>query len=169
MLRARATLEEARQAIEGLRAEICTPRKLLDRIQEDIAHFTSATGIPVELDVAVAPENLAGCSAAVAAHVQCVVAEGLANIARHARARHVWVSLRADDGLLLIRVRDDGMGFDMQAVEAQHGHYGLIGLRERARLAGGSLEIATHPATGTSIQMRLPITLGQESDEHVRV
>jgi NarL family two-component system sensor histidine kinase YdfH len=84
------------------------------------------------------------------------VTEGLANVARHAHAHQVWVRVAAQDGALEIAVRDDGRGFDPQAVNGEAGHYGLIGLRERARLAGGALEITSAPGAGTTLRLRLP-------------
>ena len=77
-----------------------------------------------------------------------MVAEALTNIARHARASQCGVSLSCADGWLEVRVADDGAGFDPAAAEGQAGHYGLLGMRERARLAGGTLEVTSRPAPG---------------------
>jgi two-component system, NarL family, sensor histidine kinase YdfH len=168
MQRARATLAEARQAINGLRAETAAPagEDLLERMREDVAQFTTATGIPVALEVALDDEVIADLSTESSEHMQRVVAEGLTNVARHAQARQVWVSLRQDGGQLVIEVRDDGVGFEPEGVAEQRGHYGLIGLRERARLAGGRLELVARAGAGTRLQMRLPIGRGQENAGH---
>ena len=83
------------------------------------------------------------------------VSEGLANVTRHARASQVWVSLGMGNGRLHISIRDDGLGFNPDQIAA--GHYGLIGLRERARLAGGLLNIESQPGQGTTLRLELPI------------
>ena len=67
------------------------------------------------------------------------------------------VGLAVRDGLLEASVSDDGVGFDPAAAETQAGHYGLLGMRERARLAGGDLEITSRPAGGTQLRLRLPL------------
>jgi signal transduction histidine kinase len=95
-----------------------------------------------------------------------VVSEALTNIARHAQAQHTIVSLRSipypqSGGTggrqsLDIEVRDDGVGFKPAQIGA--GHYGLIGLRERARLIGGTLNIESTPGQGTALKVSLPIT-----------
>ena len=60
------------------------------------------------------------------------------------------------DDCLLIEVEDDGVGFDAEAA-VRPGHYGIIGLKERARLTGGQFSIESGPGNGTSAQMRLPL------------
>lgn len=85
-----------------------------------------------------------------------MMSEALTNIARHAQARHVWIAVREEDAGITLEVRDDGIGFDPAGMDKQGGHYGLIGLRERARLLGGSLELTSTPGTGTSLCVLLP-------------
>jgi NarL family two-component system sensor histidine kinase YdfH len=83
--------------------------------------------------------------------------EGLTNIARHAQARQVWLTLCQETQEITLRVRDDGIGFDPATATRGNGHYGLIGLRERAQLAGGALDIASAPGAGTTLTLRLPL------------
>jgi signal transduction histidine kinase len=61
-----------------------------------------------------------------------------------------------EDGLEIL-IRDDGVGFDLVAVSESGGHYGLVGLRERARLAGGNLQVISAPGAGTTLSIRLPL------------
>ncbi len=157
MTRARATLGDARRAIDDLRAGAATAADLADAVRAEADHFTAATGLPCNLDLALpAPLSQALCEQAARA-----VAEALTNVARHAQARQVWVQLHgctapAQTPGLAIEVRDDGCGFD-PAAQAAPGHYGLLGLRERARLAGGVLEIASAPRQGTTVRLCLPL------------
>lgn len=85
-----------------------------------------------------------------------MVAEAINNIAQHARAGQVWVSaVQGTSGVETI-VRDDGAGFAPGATESQADHYGLVGIRERARLAGGTLEVISAPGQGTTVRLYLP-------------
>jgi signal transduction histidine kinase len=83
-----------------------------------------------------------------------IVQEGLSNIVRHARARHVEVTLTAQDAVLEARVRDDGVGFN---VERRRTGLGLVGMSERAEFAGGDLDIESAPGTGTTLRARFPL------------
>ena len=78
------------------------------------------------------------------------------NVARHAQACQAWVCVTEKDELLVIEVRDDGVGFESTVISRQ-GHYGLIGLRERARLLGGQLTIISAPGKGTCMHVFLPV------------
>jgi len=121
-------------------------------VEEEIARFTAATGIAVAADVAA----LTTLPAALGEQAARVIAEGLSNVARHAQARHVWVRAVARRRTMEIAVGDDGVGFDLGATVGRAGHYGLISLRERARLSGGDLEIASAPGRGTTLHLSLP-------------
>lgn len=84
-----------------------------------------------------------------------IAQESLTNIARHAGANEVWVSLQRIDGALCMRVRDDGCGFDAQRARAL-GHFGLLGMRERALRLGAQCHVQSRPGVGTTISVRLP-------------
>jgi PAS domain S-box-containing protein len=89
-----------------------------------------------------------------------VVQEALTNIARHAQARQVWITLRQHAAVLDLIVRDDGIGFDVDAARAQAAQgkgLGLLGMEERVRLVGGQLDIVTAPESGTEIHVCVPL------------
>jgi two-component system sensor histidine kinase UhpB len=93
----------------------------------------------------------------VESHLYRVVQEALNNVAKHADAKHVSVLLeRRQDGLVLV-VEDDGRGFDVEAARQQERALGLLGMRERTRLVGGTLEIDSTPR-GTSIFLVVPLS-----------
>jgi two-component system, NarL family, sensor histidine kinase YdfH len=153
MARARGTLSEAREAIDNLRATALAPDDLLLAVQKEINRFSKATSVSCVAELsalAAVPEHL--CE-----HVLRAITEGLTNVARHARAQHVWIDVQLDEAMLIIEVRDDGIGFESAAVGTQKGHYGLLGLRERARLCGGHLDIESAPGEGTTLQLYLPM------------
>lgn len=153
MARARGTLSEAREAIDDLRATALVPDDLLLAVQREINRFTKATSVSCVAELSAlsaVPEHL--CE-----HVLRAITEGLTNVARHAQARQVWVDVRLNEEMLMIAVRDDGIGFERALVETQKGHYGLLGLRERACLCGGHLDIESTPGEGTTLRLSLPI------------
>jgi len=55
-----------------------------------------------------------------------------------------------------LEIGDDGLGFDVDAYQFESGHYGLVGIRERARLAGGILQVGSHPGEGTVLTITFP-------------
>jgi len=82
-----------------------------------------------------------------------VVQEALANVAQHANATEVWVSLRRSDNELQLRVRDNGLGFDVGGTSEHIGHadLGLTGMAERVRQVAGRIDIRSSPGSGTEI------------------
>lgn len=83
--------------------------------------------------------------------------ESLTNVARHSCAKNTMVQLQRQGDELHVKVMDDGVGFDV-ASETPQGHYGLIGMRERALAVGGRLEIQSEPGRGTEIALHVPLT-----------
>lgn len=88
-----------------------------------------------------------------------ILREALTNVELHAGARHVDVSLGRDDGRLVLSVRDDGRGFPPERAEARRreGHFGLVGMRERAARAGGELRVESVTGRGTVCTARVPL------------
>lgn len=87
-----------------------------------------------------------------------VAQEALTNAERHAHGDHARVQLSAEPGGITLSVEDNGMGFDMEKVEAatDNVHLGLVGMRERLQIVGGALEITTAPGDGTKIVASVP-------------
>lgn len=116
-----------------------------------LAVQVEANDIPDEL-----PEDVRTC-------VYRVVQEALNNCLRHAAARRVDIVLRLDDARLLVLVRDDGIGFDPQALRGQtHSGggrmgAGLIGIDERVRVLGGIVRVESSPGRGCLVQAELPL------------
>jgi len=91
-----------------------------------------------------------------------IVEEAVTNARKHAKAPHIWINLRPlDQGIALLEVRDDGVGFDVAAVNRaydQRGSLGMVNLRERTELVNGVLNIQSAPGKGTRIQVFIPLT-----------
>jgi NarL family two-component system sensor histidine kinase YdfH len=151
MSRARSTLAEARQVIDDLRANRPASSDLIDALENEVQRFTALTGLPCKLEVASPPE----LTDHQALQIEKMVSEALTNIARHARAQHAWIKLTSQNGQVKIEIGDDGQGFDPEDI--QSGHYGLVGIRERARISGGSLNVESAGGQGTRLQISLPL------------
>ncbi len=141
--RARSTLAESRAAIDDLRA---ASGNVADASREKIERFTQATGIPCEMEISVNENQLAPETTD---HALNILSESLTNIARHARATQVRVKFFVQGQTLELEVCDNGKGFDVN--QNVSGHYGLIGMHERARLTGGQIAIESD-ANGTCVQ-----------------
>ena len=114
--------------------------------------FTARTGTPCELTVARGFDDVPDPHATTLFRA---LQESLTNIAKHAQANHVEVTLARDGEGITLLVRDDGKGFEA-AHPRKPNSYGLLGLRERAYLLGGEVSIDSAPGRGTIIDMRLP-------------
>ena len=91
-----------------------------------------------------------------------IVQEALTNVLKHADARNVSVVLERKDGVTRAIVEDDGRGFDLETLprddtrDSQGGHLGLLGIRERLSLVGGTLTVESAPGTGTTLFVQVP-------------
>ena len=148
---ARGTLADARNAIDDLRT-CSSGEEFREAIDEEIRRFTTATGIPCMAEL----QALSQVPAMLYEHTFRMVREGLQNVARHAQARAARVHIVREEETLMIEVQDDGIGFESEGPMERSGHYGLIGLRERARLAGGILNVESRPRGGTTLRLLLP-------------
>jgi PAS domain S-box-containing protein len=86
-----------------------------------------------------------------------IVQEALHNVVKHANATHVTVFMEYRGSEILVVIEDNGKGFDTAVFDdGHHKHLGLVGMRERAVLAGGRLEIESTPGTGSAVIVRIP-------------
>jgi NarL family two-component system sensor histidine kinase YdfH len=155
MVRSRATLADARRAIGDLREMEVLPDILDEVIRDEARRFTQATGIPCTVELA----HVESVPDSISEHAQRIVSEALMNVARHAQAEQVRIGLSRAEERMTISIRDDGIGFDTAAQTGAEGHYGLLGMRDRARLAGGTLLIISEPGKGTDVVLTLPMVV----------
>ncbi|MEN1990531.1 sensor histidine kinase [Paenibacillus hubeiensis] len=152
MGQARKTLADARKAIDDLRTKATPAISFGEAVLEQIQRFQQATGIKVELDGKSPPD----ISKVQMEHVLHILSESLMNIARHAQATIASVRMAEEKGVFHLIIIDNGVGFSVDRIGKQSGHYGIIGINERARLIGGSIEIASGKE-GTTIVLRVPL------------
>lgn len=89
-----------------------------------------------------------------------IAREALHNVVKHARARHVAVSIACEGRELAVRVCDDGRGFDVMPVArkaVRNGRLGIVGMQDRAGSVGGSIDIESRPGAGTRLTCRVPL------------
>lgn len=112
----------------------------------------------VELDLSLDPSLAKSLPPSMSRAVFFTAQEGLANIARHARAEHAQMVLASDDDHAVLRISDDGLGFVPEEQDQSVGH-GLANMEARAKELGGSFGIQSEPGAGTIIRLRLPTGL----------
>ena len=159
--------QEIRDVIDGLRhlAFQLHPRLLDERgLRASIASllellFTDDRGIRYELDYRVAGEPSAETSLALYRAAQ----EALSNASRHSNASTVTVVVDERAGGVVLRVEDDGQGFEMQPTGSLH--LGLASMRRRAEILGGSLKIDSDPGSGARVEFWLPRDTTHHDDE----
>ncbi len=151
---ARFSLGEARRSVQALRPVALDAAPLPDAVERVVRRWSDDTGIDASVEIAGAPVPL---PPGVEVTLLRAAQEALANVGRHAGARSVKVSLSFRDDAAVLVVRDDGRGFDPRATGAPGGGFGLEALRQRAREAGGSLEVESRVGTGTTMTVRLPV------------
>lgn len=87
--------------------------------------------------------------------------ESLANVSRHSRAKNAWISFHLTRGEIRLEVTGDGRGFARSAEAGdltQAGHFGLVGMRERAQSVSARLQLHSAPGRGTRVTVRLPLS-----------
>ena len=146
------TVAATRRIAADLRPLMLDDLGLVPAAEWLVENFKERHGIDCRIAVSPADLELADPHATA---VFRIVQESLANVARHAEAAHVEVNIACSDAEINLRIRDDGCGFDLSHPRKPNS-FGLVGLRERARLVDGEINIDTAPGRGTSIEVRIP-------------
>ncbi len=154
---ARGALQEARRSVWNLRPAPLSATGLVAAIGHEVEAWEDRTGIPARFKARAVPHHPSLSPTAEVALLR-IGQEALANAARHGRPEHVDVELRAHAQELILSVHDDGIGFDLSASAPREDCFGLDGMAERARNAGGTLTVVSSPGNGTTVTTRLPFT-----------
>jgi two-component system sensor histidine kinase UhpB len=150
-------MEELLNLARQLRPTALDDHGLMPAIETQLKRFSARTGIEVRVSTDGDPDTL---PEDVQTAVYRILQEALANIGRHAGATAVSVEVEVEDERLELRIRDDGQGFDPASVVRATGNgpgagLGLSGMAERARLAGGELDVRSAPGGGTTVTLRI--------------
>jgi signal transduction histidine kinase/ligand-binding sensor domain-containing protein len=159
------SLAEVRRSIWVLRAQTSRDKDGFSRsLAESLEHLTADASVRSRLEVSGAPRVL---SAEAERNLLRIAHEAVTNAVRHSGAGSLQVDLRFDADAVHLQVRDDGRGFEPDAVlgAMESEHFGLIGIVERAHALGGELRITSRPGAGTEITCRLPYDCRVETAE----
>jgi signal transduction histidine kinase len=148
---ARTNMDELRRALQGLRSAELGQRPLAEALQSLCVQTGQRSGLEMACH---APAEGPRLTPAAAEALWRVAQEALANVERHAQARHVDLCLEQEPTAVLLRVSDDGRGLPAGA-ETLPEHFGLRGMRERVEGLGGSL--AFRVEAGTVVEARVPM------------
>ncbi len=153
------SIRELRRLIRGLRPLYLEDLGLLPAL-EMLVRETQEEGEPLRVEF-VHQGDVRRLEAAQELALYRIVQEGLSNVIRHAQATWAQVAVRFEPERLLLEIRDNGSGFrvpESPAEFAPQGHYGLLGMQERAELIGARLKIRSTLGQGTQIVLSLPLT-----------
>ncbi|WP_052373042.1 sensor histidine kinase [Amycolatopsis taiwanensis] len=151
---ARESLSEARRSVQDLRPEPLRTARLSEALSGVAERWSALHGIPVHTTTTGTVRPLRP-EAEVA--LLRAAQEALANVAKHARAGRVGVTLSYLDHEVALDVRDDGRGFDPARPESTGGGFGLVAMRQRIEALSGTLQIESEPGAGTGISARVPL------------
>ncbi|GIJ23634.1 sensor histidine kinase [Micromonospora lutea] len=146
---ARSSLTEARRSVRALAPQELARAHLPDALRALTERWSQEEGITAQLEVTGTREPL---SPAIEVSLFRVAQESLTNVAKHAEASRVGVTLSYTGTEVLLDVRDDGRGF----VEGVGTGFGLTSMRQRIRGVGGHVEVQSAPGEGTSVSARVP-------------
>ena len=157
-------IKEVRDAVQSLRSPAVVTNDLANALEflgEELAGLQRAahgSATAFSIDVEGTPQNLHPIRLA---EICRIAGEALRNAFNHARARRIEVEIRYDARQLRVRVRDDGIGIDAGVLsqEGRAGHWGLRGMRERAKCIGGQLEVWTEHGAGTEVELTVPASV----------
>jgi signal transduction histidine kinase len=150
---AREVYGDVRESIIGLRNAAVPGRSVGDAVHDYVRSWEAQHSITcrIQVDRGVRlPDNAE-------LQLQRIVQESLANVRKHAQARHVDVTLHLADGKIVAMVQDDGLGFNPELLgRAEFPRFGLATMRERAESIGGTVRLDSSPGQGTRVTVEIP-------------
>ncbi len=126
--------------------------KFVPSLIEYAEKFSDLSGIKVQIDIEGEKRNL---SSEASDHLFLIFKEALINVKRHARAKKVNVSLMFEHSQFALTIADDGKGFVLK--KRRDDYFGIKGMKERAKVLGGTLAVQTQPGRGTEVFIAIPL------------
>jgi signal transduction histidine kinase len=151
---AQQSLDELRKLVYELRPTILDDLGLLPAVRSYVDTYVRPSGLPVEL---VTPDHKERLPQDVETVAFRIIQEASTNALRHANASRLEIRVDVKADILLVMVRDNGVGFDAEEDGIGRHSLGLYGMRERAQLVGGTLQVLSMPGAGTTVLARLPL------------
>lgn len=171
---AHQTLRAIRNLSIDLRPSALDDLGLLPALRWYVKEYQQKFSISVDLQVTGLKERL---TAEMETALYRIVQESLTNIARHARAQKVSVEMKETGNMITATISDNGIGFDADQLQktpgpGQERGWGLVGMRERARLLDGSVTITSHLGSGTTVHVQIPrpqlLSVPQEAEKNAQ-
>jgi signal transduction histidine kinase len=157
---AKTSLTEARRAVDALRPESLAEAQLPEALAELVRRFAETSGAEARAETT---GNVRPLLPELEVTLYRVAQEALANAEKHSRASRVGLTLSYSDDLVLLDIRDDGVGFTPGDPGRGNGNgFGLEAMRQRVRRVAGTLEIESNPGEGTAISAQIP-AIGAET------
>jgi PAS domain S-box-containing protein len=156
---AAGALSEVRDLVHNLRPLQIEQRGVTDSIRELVEKVGQSMPIPLECCIENVDDAIQGPAAT---HLYRIVQEALNNVTKHSGATRASLSLERDIKCIRLRVSDNGTGFKIEPAAPRSG-FGLRNIAERAQMLGGSLNIESAPAIGTTLKVEVPIADAESS------
>ena len=151
------TAEEVERIWRSLWSHELEKLGLVPALEKANAEFVARTGVSLQMDCAELDERLPPSTELT---LYRIFQEASTNVEKHARARHVTMHLKKQDGFIQLTIKDDGIGFDPDhlTIGTEGEGLGLLRMRERATSARGALSVKSAPRAGTEIEVRIPLS-----------
>lgn len=162
IIQTRETLKESREIIHELRLQNRDLKDLGFTIDKEIEMFK----LDCNLEVVINRSGNLEVTDSVNKNISYIVRESLTNIKKHAKASRVNINITLERDKIIIRIEDNGIGFDYLHFNRLYGHYGIIGLKERAKAVGGELQIESNKRIGTCITLIVHAEMLKEGVSH---
>lgn len=150
-------LEKIRELVHNLLPRELSRGGLVGAIERFLDRVAGSDELKISLEHQGLEDEL---PAALEATLHCLVQEALNNVRKHSGASQAHVNVKFEDQTLTLVIRDNGCGFDLEqlsADDARHNRYGLLSMNERTKLAGGTMEVDSHPGAGTMLRFAFPV------------
>jgi ligand-binding sensor domain-containing protein/two-component sensor histidine kinase len=152
---ARHSLTEARRSVMDLRTSDLEGRDLSTALGTSARLWAAGSAVQVRVETSGSRREL---SSDLEQNILRIAQEAVANSLKHAHAQTIWIDLSIEASLLQLRVKDDGQGFEPpDGFSLAGGHFGLLGMQERAERLGGKLALASQPGSGTEVEVTVPL------------
>ncbi|MEO8049281.1 MAG: two-component regulator propeller domain-containing protein [Acidobacteriota bacterium] len=150
-------LQETRRSVAGLRGGTGSSSGLSTAVADAARQLVQEHDVKLKLNLDARRQEL---PAEVKYNLLCIVQEAITNSIKHSGARTIEVSLACSANDLRLSVRDDGRGLSRPDGNGRAGHFGMIGMKERASQIGAEMEVASTPGRGTKVSVRVPVAQG---------
>lgn len=159
---ARHSLTEARRSVMDLRMSELETQDLPTALSTSAPQWVPDSRIDINVSTLAFKEKLSNDAEQ---NLLRIAQEAVANAVKHANPKTISVHLEKDGRFLLLRVKDDGQGFEPSGtMSLEDGHFGILGMRERAERLGGELTLASHPGGGTQVEVKVPLATKRNGD-----